>query len=136
MSRLPPRRFPVPALLATVCLAASIGTAAFAQQNKREFAVNARKYAFSVAGSGSEIRVQQDDIVEITFTADDIAHGFTIVNDDHYRISKRAEAGKSITFSFRADLPGSFSVKCTLPADSKCKEMAATLIVVGRSTAR
>ena len=134
MSRLPVRRSRVLALLATVCVVGMLEDATSARQNKRDFSVTARKYAFAVSGSGSpEIRVQQDDIVEITFAADDIPHSFTIVNDDHYRISKRAEPGHPITFSFRADQPGTFAIKCTLPSDDKCKEMAATLTVVGKN---
>ena len=137
MLRLPLCRSQVLALLATVCVVGMLEDATSARQNKREFSVSARKYAFAVSGSSSpEIRVQQDDIVEITFAADDIPHSFTIVNDDHYRISKRAEPGRPINFSFRADQPGNFSIKCTLPADDKCKEMSATLIVVGRTAKR
>ena len=97
-------------------------------QSKRDVSVSARKYAFEPA----EIRVQQDDLVSITFSADDIAHSFTI-SDDHYRIDRRAEPGKPVSFRFRADKPGTFEIRCTLTIDDRCvRDMRAKLIVVGK----
>ena len=68
-------------------------------------------------------------MVHITFSSDDIAHSFTI---EDYRIMKRAERGKPVTFDIVADKvspPGGFPIKCTLTEDSRCKELAAVLIV-------
>src|SRR6185295_995605 len=125
---LPPARRPhvVGVLLSAVglsALALLTGITAHAQ-NRREFAVSAHKYGFSVTGAGAaEIRVQQDDLVRITFSAEDIPHSFTTVEDDpHYRINRRAEPGKPVTFEFRADKPGKFPIKCTLAIDDKCRE--------------
>ena len=70
--------------------------------------------------------VDRNDLVKITFTAEDIAHSFTI---DSYRISKRAGAGQSVTFEFRADQPGTFDYYCNLSVDSKCKGMRGRLLV-------
>jgi hypothetical protein len=45
---------------------------------------------------------------------------------------KRAERGKPVTFDIVADKvspPGGFPIKCTLTEDSRCKELAAVLIV-------
>src|SRR5688572_25161238 len=103
-----------------VCVAAGL-----AAQGKREFTVHAKRFAFSP----ERIEVQQDDMVKITFTADDIAHSFTI---DDYRIAKRAEAGQTVTFEFRADKPGSHAIYCNLSNDDGCKRMHGTLTVKGR----
>ena len=48
---------------------------------------------------------------------------------DDYRIMKRAEKGRPVTFDFVADKLGRFPIRCTLTADSRCKELAATLVV-------
>jgi heme/copper-type cytochrome/quinol oxidase subunit 2 len=70
--------------------------------------------------------------VIVVFTAEDIAHSFTI-SDDHYRIDRRAEPGKPATFRFRADKPGTFEIRCTLTIDDRClREMRAKFIVVGK----
>lgn len=111
------------ALIAAVVLAANV-----VAQSKRDVTVSARKYGFDPA----EIRVQQNDLVNIVFTATDIAHSFTI-SDEHYRIDRRAEPGKPASFSFRADKPGEFEIRCTLTIDERClREMRAKLIVVGK----
>ncbi|HEX5215442.1 MAG TPA: cupredoxin domain-containing protein [Vicinamibacterales bacterium] len=102
-------------------------------QAQREFNVSARKYAFTVSGTDTaEIRVNQDDNVAITFTAEDIAHSFTI-DDDHYRISRRAEPGKPAQFRFRADKPGEFAITCSLQIDEKCRGMRARLVVTAKT---
>ena len=91
---------------------------------QRDFSVSAHKYSYKVEGSGTpEIRVQEGDIVRITFSADDIPHSFTIVDDDHYRIMRRAEPGKPVTFEFLADKAGRFTFQCTLRTDDRCREL-------------
>ena len=55
----------------------------------RDFAIAGGQYAFRPAA----ITVDRNDLVKITFTAEDIAHSFTI---DAYRISKRAGAGQTV----------------------------------------
>jgi heme/copper-type cytochrome/quinol oxidase subunit 2 len=110
-------------------LAAVVGTVALMAQARRDFDVHARKYEFRVVGSNApEIHVRQDDLVHIEFSADDIAHSFTI-DDDHYRIMRRAEPGKPVTFNFRADLAGRFRFYCSLKIDEKCKDMEGWLVV-------
>ena len=113
--------------LATALLAGVVLAAGVVAQSKRDVTVSARKYAFEPA----EIRVQQDDLVYVTFTAEDIAHSFTI-SDDHYRIDRRAEPGKPASFRFRADKPGTFEIRCTLTIDDRCRDMHAKLVVVGK----
>src|SRR3954462_2979009 len=88
----------------------------------REFTINGSNYAFSPAS----IQVNRNDLVKITFTAQDIPHSFTI---DEYRIVKRASAGQTVTFEFRADQAGSFPYYCALSQDAKCKDMKGTLTV-------
>jgi nitrous-oxide reductase len=103
-------------------------------QGRREFTVTARKFAFQVSGSDKpEIRVALGDAVRITFAAEDIPHSFTTVEaSPHYRIDRRAEPGKPITFDFRADQAGTVPIHCTLTLEARCKEMVASLIVVAR----
>lgn len=110
------------AILAGVFLALAAGLAA---QSKREFTVHAKRFQFSPA----RIEVSQDDMVKITFTAEDIAHSFTI---DEYRIAKRAESGQTVTFEFRAGRPGTHPIYCNLTNDDGCKRMHGELVVRGR----
>ena len=93
------------------------------QGQVREFTIVGDHYAFSPAA----IEVNRNDVVKITFTARDIAHSVTI--DGPYRISKRAAAGHTVTFEFRADQAGEFVIYCNLSADPKCKDMKGKLIV-------
>lgn len=107
-------------VLLLVLLAARLD--AHPQGAAREFSIVGEHYAFAPR----TITVDRDDVVKITFTAQDIAHSFTI---DRYRISKRAGSGQSVTFEFRADQSGTFDYYCNLTLDAKCKEMKGQLIV-------
>ena len=93
------------------------------QGQVREFTVVGDHFAFAPA----TITVNRNDLVKITFTAQDMPHSFTI--DGPYRISKRAGAGQSVTFEFRADQAGNHAIYCALSQDPKCKDMKATLTV-------
>lgn len=98
-------------------------------QSRRDFTVTARRYNYQVSGNdAAEIRVMQNDLVQITFSAEDVPHSFTI-EEAPYRIMKRAEPGKAVTFTFRADQPGRFRFFCSLTADERCKELQGTLVV-------
>lgn len=114
-------------------LAAIVGTSiVIVAQSRRDFDVSARKYSFRVSGNdNAEIRVTQNDLVHVSFTSEDIPHSFTIEDhgDSHYRIMRRAEPGKPVSFDFRADTPGRFRFYCSLTIDDKCKDMQGTLIV-------
>ena len=102
-------------------------------QNRRSFDVSGRKYSFKVSGSeAAEIRVFQNDLVHVSFSTEDIAHSFTII-DEPYRIMRRAEPGKPVSFDFRADRAGSFRFYCSLTIDDGCKNMHGTLVVEGKS---
>ena len=87
-----------------------------------EISIDGDHYAFSPA----RIEVQKDDLVKITFHARDIAHSFTI---DAYRIAKRAAAGQSTVFEFRADQTGTFPFYCNLTQDDKCRQMKGEFVV-------
>jgi heme/copper-type cytochrome/quinol oxidase subunit 2 len=112
------------AFAALVLMAAPVvrSTVLRAQGTARQFTINGDHFAFSPV----RIEVQKDDLVKITFTAHDIAHSFTI---DQYRIAKRAAAGQSVTFEFRADQVGTYRFYCNLTADERCRKMEGELVV-------
>ena len=110
-------------VLLLVTAAAAPGRAAGQDQGAtREFTVAGSHYAYQPP----ELRVNRNDLVKITFSADDIAHSFTI---DDYRISKRAGVGQSVIFEFRADRAGTFTYYCNLTQDERCRNMKGRLIV-------
>ena len=113
-------------------LTAVVGGSALVAQNRKDFSVSARKYHYKVTVGSNEvpdIRVQLDDMVTITFAAEDIAHSFSI-GDPHYRIDRRAEPGKPVTIRFKADKEGSFEIRCNLTIDERCvREMKGRLVV-------
>jgi heme/copper-type cytochrome/quinol oxidase subunit 2 len=117
-----------------LALAAGVGPGRVLQaQTKREFHVSAHKYGFVVDGQSTpRIEVQQNDVVRITFSADDIAHSFTI---DEYRIAKRAEPGKPVTFEFIADTltNGPVVFYCNLAIDPGCKKMRGEFVVTRKN---
>lgn len=120
-------------LSAAAVLAAVVATGVtLAAQSRRDFDVVARKYAYRVEGNNTPvIRVSQNDLVHITLSTEDIAHSFTIEDKDgsQYRIMRRAEPGRPVSFDFRADTPGTFRFFCSLTIDEKCRDMQGTLIV-------
>jgi heme/copper-type cytochrome/quinol oxidase subunit 2 len=91
-------------------------------QSTREIAVKGDQFAFSPA----QIDVQKDDLVKITFTAIDMPHSFTV---DGYRIAKRAGAGQTVVFEFRADRAGEHDFYCNLAQDERCRHMKGKLTV-------
>ena len=116
-------------VIASACLAGLVLAAPLAvrptartQATTREFTIDGDRFAFAPA----RLEVNKDDVVKITFTAKDIAHSFTI---DNYRIAKRAAAGQTVTFEFRADQPGNHRFYCNLTTDDRCKRMEGTLVV-------
>lgn len=117
-------------VIALACLAAALFALAAlgpspvrAQGQAREFTISGNQFAFAPA----RIEVQKDDLVKITFTASDIAHSFVI--DNPYRIAKRAGAGQTVVFEFRADQAGTFPFYCNLTQDDRCRQMKGQLVV-------
>jgi cytochrome c oxidase subunit II len=111
-------------VFAGVVVAAAFYARGFAVDHSqvREINIDANQFAFSPA----RIEVQKDDLVKITFTAKDIPHSIAI---DSYRIVKRAGAGQTVVFEFRADRPGSHTFYCNLSQDERCRNMKGELIV-------
>src|SRR5262249_24758865 len=106
--------FRAPGWIFATALFLAVSSVIVLAQAKRDFTVSARKHAYTVSDSNTpEIRVHKDDMVTITFSAEDIPHTFTI-SDNHYRIDRRAEKGKPVTFKFLADKAGEFEIHCTL----------------------
>jgi len=132
MDRLPVRLIPrgVSIAFGALMVAAIASGVLLRAQNKVNFSVSAYKYGYRISGSDkAEMRVHQDDLVRVMFSAEDIPHSFTI-DDDHYRISRRAEPGKPVMFEFRADKVGVFEIYCNLSDDPRCrKETRGKLIV-------
>lgn len=109
-------------VVSVIALARPPSRPSTAQGEAREIDVSARRYSFTPA----RVEVQQNDLVTIHFTAQDIAHSFTV---DQYRIAKRAGAGQTVTFEFRADRAGTFPYYCNLAIDEGCRQMHGELIV-------
>ncbi|MFI5178303.1 MAG: hypothetical protein ACHQO8_07060 [Vicinamibacterales bacterium] len=132
MVRLPVRLSPrvVVIALGAFLIAAIIGGVIVAAQGKVSFTVSAYKYGYRISGSDkAEIHVHLDDLVRITFSAEDVPHSFTI-DDDHYRISRRAEPGKPQMFDFRADKAGTFEIYCNLSDDPRCRRETRGKLIV------
>jgi len=110
--------------LLLVCVIATVGLVA---QSKRDVGVTAVRYQFRISGSDrAEIQVAQGDLVRITLTSEDIPHSFTLPD---YRIQKRVEPGRDVTFDFRAEKPGRFEFHCSLTSDN-CRERGMTGVLI------
>jgi heme/copper-type cytochrome/quinol oxidase subunit 2 len=124
MTRRPHRKLRAGLAIVVVAAAAFWArNAAGSRGQVREVVISGDQFAFSP----NRIEVQKDDLVQIKFTARDIAHSFTI--DVPYRISKRAGVGQSVVFEFRADEAGRFPFYCNLTQDERCKQMKGELVV-------
>jgi len=113
-------------MLRAILLAAVTATVVAAAQdqapNRRDVAIVAKDFQFTP----SRIEVVQDDLVRVSLTSEGRPYSFAI---DAYRIVKRASAGKTITFDFRADQVGSFTFYCNLTSVPQCRDMKGTLVV-------
>ncbi len=107
-----------------VAAAKTASVPALGQDTPAPIRVHARRYWYSP----SRIEVQEGDLVTIRFEADDTPHSFTI-DDDAYRIAKRAAPGQPVVFEFRAEKVGSFPYYCNLTADAGCRKMRGELVV-------
>jgi plastocyanin len=93
------------------------------EDNRREVAVAARSNGFNPA----KVEVRQDDLVKVTFSAEDAPHSFNI---DEYRIAKRARPGHPAVFEFRADRAGKFPYYCALSSTTGTHEIKGELVVL------
>ena len=124
MASLTSRRRSIAVIVGCLGFLAALWSATDAREqgNVVEVTVDGDHYTFAPA----RIEVQKDDLVKITFHAKDIAHSFTV---DAYRIAKRAAAGQTVVFEFRADQAGNFPFYCNLTQDDKCKQMKGEIVV-------
>lgn len=113
----------VTALLLLPLLA--VVTAQEVAPTRRAFTVVAKDGRFDPA----RLEVSKNDLVTITLRSEGGPYSFVI---DAYRVMKRAGAGETITFEFRADQAGSFEYYCSLSSDAQCRTMKGTLVVAGR----
>ena len=112
-------------MLKAILLAAVTATVVAAQDqapNRRDVTIVARDFQFIP----NRIEVVQDELVRITLTSEGRPHSFAI---DAYRIVKRAGAGQTIVFDFRADQAGTFTFYCNLTSVPQCRDMKGTLVV-------
>lgn len=93
--------------------------------NRRDVAIVARDFQFIP----NRIEVVQDELVRITLTSEGRPHSFAL---DAYRIIKRAGAGQTIVFDFRADQAGTFTFYCNLTSVPQCTDMKGTLVVTAK----
>ncbi len=111
--------------LTLLALVLSSGSLDAQEENRREVSVSARHNGFNPA----RVEVHQDDLIKVTFTAEDAPHSFNI---DEYRIAKRARPGHPTVFEFRADRVGKFSYYCNLSANGDSHAMRGELVVLPR----
>jgi heme/copper-type cytochrome/quinol oxidase subunit 2 len=88
----------------------------------KELNVVAKKYAFVPA----EIRVKQNDIVKITLTSEDVAHGLAI---KEYGINVSVNKGETKKIEFLADKKGTFVFRCSVFCGFGHSGMTGKLIV-------
>jgi len=109
--------------LTLLALVISSGQLDAQEDNRREVSVSARHNGFNPA----RVEVHQNDLIKVTFTAEDAPHSFNI---DEYRIAKRARPGHPAVFEFRADRAGNFPYYCTLTSPTGAHEIKGELVVV------
>ena len=112
-------------IVATLATAAICATATAAQDqapNRRSVTVVAKDGKFTP----NRIEVIKDDLVRITLRSEGAP-----LQLRHRRLPdlKRAGAGQTVTFEFRADQVGRFTFYCNLTSDPQCAEMKGTLVV-------
>jgi heme/copper-type cytochrome/quinol oxidase subunit 2 len=111
-------------LLALVVFSGTLAAQTAPDENRREVSVTARRNGFSPA----RLEVHQNDLVKVTFTAEDAPHSFNV---DEYRIAKRARPGHPAVFEFRADRAGTFRYYCNLSSTTGSHDdMKGELIVL------
>jgi heme/copper-type cytochrome/quinol oxidase subunit 2 len=121
-----PQCLPFRHVLLCIGLAATAATAQDQGPTAKPFAISVRRFAFDPP----RIEVNQDDLVKIALSTEDIAHSLTI---DAYRIAKRVGPGHPVTFEFRADRVGTFPYYCNLPIEDGCRRMRGELVVKPRA---
>jgi plastocyanin len=106
-------------------LAATSALSAQDDDSRRDVSIAAHAGKFEPP----RIEVRQNDLVKVTFTADDGPHSFNV---DAYRIAKRARPGHPAVFEFRADQAGTFPYYCNLNEGDARHDMKGELVVRAR----
>jgi len=88
----------------------------------KEFKVITKQYAFVPA----EIKVKQNDIVKITLTSEDVAHGLAI---KEYGINFSVKKGEVKKIEFLADKKGTFTFRCSVYCGAGHSKMTGKLVV-------
>ena len=115
---------PVSAVLLVAAAAAALAWSRAAQ--KQAGATRSSRVGQALRVHPAAHRGGPGRLAKIELTAEDIAHSFTV---DEYRIAKRAGAGQTVTFEFRADKPGTFRYYCNLAIDDGRRKMHGELVV-------
>jgi len=118
-------RWSIPVFAAVLSAVAGSAASQDAAPNKRAFTVVARDGRFEP----DRLDVSKNDLVTITLKSEGRPASFAI---DAYRLMKRAGAGETVTFAFRADQAGRFAYYCSLSNDEQCATMKGTLVVADR----
>jgi cytochrome c oxidase subunit II len=90
--------------------------------NVVEIAMTAKNWEFEP----NVIRVKKGDIVRISVTSEDVAHGVGI---EGYTQFVKLEAGETAVLEFTADKAGTFRFYCNVPCGQGHREMTGQLIV-------
>ncbi len=88
----------------------------------KEFTMTAKQFEFTP----STITVNQGDLVKLTITSTDVAHGISIPDFD---INENISPDQITTIEFIADKTGTFTFSCSVYCGSNHNEMEGTLIV-------
>jgi heme/copper-type cytochrome/quinol oxidase subunit 2 len=92
---------------------------------RREFSLTAKDYRWSP----DRLEVNQNDLVRLAITSEDIAYSFAI---DEYRIVRRVPAGGTTRFEFQADRAGTFRFYSNLTNDRAHAAMQGQFVVTPR----
>lgn len=113
--------------------AALVGCLVLAGDSGAQDAAPATRTFTVVATDGrfepERLDVSRNDLVRLTLRSTGAPVSFAI---DAYRLMKRAGAGESVTFAFRADQAGRFTYYCSLASNPDCRTMRGTLVVADR----
>lgn len=88
----------------------------------KEFEMVAKQFEFMP----DAIEVNQGDLVKITLTSADVAHGFAI---NEYGINERVVPGQPTAVEFTADKKGTFTFYCSVQCGSGHGKMRGTFVV-------
>jgi len=92
------------------------------KQVVKEISLEAKQWEFVPA----VVTVNQGDLVRLTVTSTDVAHGIAI---SAFGVNKKFDAGETVTVEFTADKAGTFPIVCNVFCGSGHGSMKGSLIV-------